>query len=77
MTLVCLLTVGLRAIPSFHSAFALWFSALALERTSNLMGNRSGATHWALRAGTIAASLKRVLWSESRQACFDIDINGE
>ena len=48
-------------------------NALALSRTSSMLGNASGAAHWTTRAGKIAESLERVLWIEERGACYDID----
>ena len=48
-------------------------NALALSRTSAMLGNTSGAAYWTQRAQQIASSLQRVLWVEEKGACYDID----
>jgi hypothetical protein len=52
-------------------------NALALARTSRILGNASGAAHWTAKQATVADSLKRALWIEDRGACYDIDANGQ
>eukprot|EP01052_Picozoa_sp_SAG31_P013090 SAG31_NODE_780_length_12148_cov_7.369295_3_plen_918_part_00 len=52
-------------------------NALALSRTSSLLGNASGVMHWNARAAKIADSLERVLWIEQKGACYDIDADGQ
>lgn len=72
---------GYRGLPApFLSMDMMAYAssnALALVRTSLILGNASGAAHWTARQASVAASLKRALWIDEKGACYDVDGNGK